>query len=137
MVAWTDEIVTEIRHLAAQGLSASNIGNELGITRNAVIGKMRRLKIPLLGDSQGGRRAGDQRPRRKRATLKVPVSEAEPKPLPTNVTLMELVPEGCRWPMGDPGTPEFAYCGNRRAQINLPYCEGHCRMAYRPDGRSR
>jgi GcrA cell cycle regulator len=138
-VNWTDELISEMRRFAGKRYSASQIGLELGISRNAVIGKMRRLKIPLLGHPQGGRRDGDprpQRPRRKRAVLKVPVPEPLPE-LPTGVTLMELVPAACRWPVGDPATREFVYCGVRRECPTLPYCPGHCRMAYRASEERR
>ena len=36
----------------------------------------------------------------------------------------------CRWPLGDPKSGEFAYCGLKRAE-GQSYCAGHCRMAYR------
>ncbi len=36
----------------------------------------------------------------------------------------------CRWPLGDPRSGEFAYCGLTPAK-GQPYCAGHCRMAYR------
>jgi GcrA cell cycle regulator len=37
----------------------------------------------------------------------------------------------CRWPLGDPRSGEFAYCGLTSAK-GQSYCAGHCRMAYRP-----
>ena len=37
----------------------------------------------------------------------------------------------CRWPLGDPRSGEFAYCGLTPAR-GQSYCAGHCRMAYRP-----
>ena len=37
----------------------------------------------------------------------------------------------CRWPLGDPRSGEFAYCGLKRVE-GQSYCAGHCRMAYRP-----
>jgi GcrA cell cycle regulator len=37
----------------------------------------------------------------------------------------------CRWPLGDPRSGEFAYCGLTPAK-GQSYCAGHCRMAYRP-----
>jgi len=37
----------------------------------------------------------------------------------------------CRWPLGDPRSGEFAYCGLTPAR-GRSYCAGHCRMAYRP-----
>ncbi len=43
---WTDERVEMLKKLWAEGLSASQIANQLGnVTRNAVIGKVHRLKL--------------------------------------------------------------------------------------------
>ena len=40
----------------------------------------------------------------------------------------------CRWPLGDPTTEDFAYCGLQVARGHA-YCAGHCRLAYRlPNG---
>ena len=36
----------------------------------------------------------------------------------------------CRWPLGDPRSGDFAYCGLTPAE-GQSYCAGHCRMAYR------
>ncbi len=45
-MSWTDERVELLKKLWADGLSASQIAAELGgITRNAVIGKVHRLKL--------------------------------------------------------------------------------------------
>ena len=43
---WTDERVAKLRLMVAEGHSCSVIGNALGNTRNAVIGKVSRLKLP-------------------------------------------------------------------------------------------
>ena len=37
----------------------------------------------------------------------------------------------CRWPLGDPMSGDFAYCGLTSAN-GRSYCAGHCRMAYQP-----
>jgi len=37
----------------------------------------------------------------------------------------------CRWPLGDPLSEDFAYCGLQPAP-GRSYCAGHCRMAYQP-----
>jgi len=37
----------------------------------------------------------------------------------------------CRWPLGDPRSGDFAYCGLEPVE-GQSYCAGHCRMAYRP-----
>ena len=43
----------------------------------------------------------------------------------------------CRWPLGDPRSGDFAYCGLMPAEGHS-YCAGHCRMAYRgPEARAR
>lgn len=47
------------------------------------------------------------------------------------VTIMELREFMCRWPLGDPTTPEFRYCG-ARANEGLPYCPHHAQIAYQP-----
>jgi GcrA cell cycle regulator len=52
-------------------------------------------------------------------------------PLAERVTIMELRESMCRWPMGDPTTPEFRFCG-ARAIGGLPYCTHHAQIAYQP-----
>ncbi len=47
------------------------------------------------------------------------------------VTIMELREGMCRWPIGDPTSPEFRFCG-ARADIGSPYCDHHARIAYQP-----
>jgi GcrA cell cycle regulator len=47
------------------------------------------------------------------------------------VRFEEIREFACRWPLGDPKTGEFAYCGLTPAK-GQSYCAGHCRMAYRP-----
>jgi GcrA cell cycle regulator len=63
--------------------------------------------------------------------------EAEPElidnviPLGQRRSLLELTEETCRWPIGDPGSPEFFFCGGA-AIVGLPYCAHHSRVAYQP-----
>jgi GcrA cell cycle regulator len=47
------------------------------------------------------------------------------------VTIMELREGVCRWPLGDPTSPDFRYCG-ARASEGLPYCAYHAQIAYQP-----
>ena len=37
----------------------------------------------------------------------------------------------CHWPIGDPGEPDFHFCG-RKSTSGLPDREHHARMAYQP-----
>lgn len=45
-----------------------------------------------------------------------------------HVTLVDLKPDQCRWPIGDPKKPEFCFCGATAQK--QPYCEEHRRIAY-------
>jgi GcrA cell cycle regulator len=47
------------------------------------------------------------------------------------VTIMELREGVCRWPLGDPTSPDFRYCGARAVE-GLPYCAHHAQLAYQP-----
>src|SRR3954470_16259077 len=47
------------------------------------------------------------------------------------VMILELREFMCRWPLGDPTTPEFRYCGTQ-ALMGLPYCPHHAQIAYQP-----
>ena len=52
-------------------------------------------------------------------------------PMSERVTIMELKESMCRWPLGDPATTEFRYCGTR-SPIGDTYCTHHARIAYQP-----
>lgn len=67
-----------------------------------------------------------------------PVARVEPVALATSrrVTIMDLRESMCRWPLGDPTTPEFHYCGDR-AITGLPYCTHHAEIAYQPAAERR
>ena len=44
--SWTEERLDKLKKLWDSGLSISQIGEQLGVTRNAVAGKAHRLKLP-------------------------------------------------------------------------------------------
>jgi len=45
-------------------------------------------------------------------------------------SLFELSEDSCRWPVGDPRSSPFFFCGAPRLR-NRPYCAEHCARAYR------
>jgi len=45
--------------------------------------------------------------------------------------LMELTERTCKWPIGDPATEEFWFCG-LPSQAGKPYCEAHVGVAFQP-----
>ena len=153
-MSWTDERVALLTKLWADGLSASQIAAELGgITRNAVIGKVHRLGLSGRAKSP----SASPRPRKPRSSthmLRVPRSsirgntalaydyaiEPEPElieiPLEQRKTLLQLNEATCRWPVGDPGSTEFFFCGGPSGD-GVPYCTYHCRVAYQPASERR
>ncbi|PSL19706.1 GcrA family cell cycle regulator [Shimia abyssi] len=47
------------------------------------------------------------------------------------LSLMELTERTCKWPVGDPATDEFWFCG-LPVQAGKPYCEAHVGVAFQP-----
>ncbi|PIE11649.1 MAG: GcrA cell cycle regulator [Rhodobacterales bacterium] len=47
------------------------------------------------------------------------------------ISLMELTERTCKWPIGDPATDDFYFCG-LPAQQGKPYCEAHVGVAFQP-----
>jgi len=47
------------------------------------------------------------------------------------ITLMELTEKTCKWPVGDPATEQFWFCG-LAVQQGKPYCEAHVSVAFQP-----
>jgi GcrA cell cycle regulator len=56
---------------------------------------------------------------------------------PGSATVLTLGAHMCKWPIGDPSTDAFTFCGRRSS--DGPYCVEHARVAYQPQqkkGRS-
>lgn len=47
------------------------------------------------------------------------------------ISLMELTEKTCKWPVGDPATDDFWFCG-LGVQQGKPYCEAHVGVAFQP-----
>jgi len=131
-----------------------------GFSRNAVIGKVHRLglagraKSPSQAASRprqprtllGGPRLGAARPSavvpRARGATALAIApqaladtETQPfesvvVPMSLRVTIVELKESMCRWPLGDPASPDFRYCGS--PANSGPYCPHHGALAYQP-----
>jgi GcrA cell cycle regulator len=151
---WTDERVELLKRLWSEGLSASQIAGRLGsVTRNAVIGKVHRLGLSGRATTS---RMKSHRPRTRMANVKRPVkprfaqagnpavralyvdaeayvapAEEIEIPLAERKTIQTLTECSCRWPIGDPQTAEFHFCGRNKVPL-LPYCEVHARRAFQP-----
>lgn len=142
-IGWIDERVQLLRKLWADGLSASQIAGRLGgITRNAVIGKVHRLGLE--GRSVTVRRKkrepsvefirfAPKATRRQRLPVQMSLFPRDPVS-PLCVALLDLEPSMCRWPIGDPRSDNFSFCGCATTDT---YCEHHARIAYQPTSRNR
>ncbi|WP_417310771.1 GcrA family cell cycle regulator [Devosia sp.] len=188
-MGWTEERVELLKKLWLEGLSASQIAGVLGegVTRNAVIGKVHRLKLSgrakpassaprvrttprqaprrpstpsaspaARGTSSGAASAGmgatmmKSRPMGgggggggavQGATALKMEEEFETEldtapqmqelfiPEDQRLSLLQLSEETCKWPIGDPLTPDFYFCG-QHSEEGKPYCEFHARRAF-------
>lgn len=148
MFAWTDDHIAELRRLAETKLSSSQIAALLGggLSRNAVIGKLARLKIPLGGPrlNLSPRREPTPRPKPQSRAARIvalraaPVPHVEPAP-PTVIDAAALEPtvlflnrtaRQCAWPYGDPSA-DMMCCGRRVVpnSSDWPYCGSHLAKA--------
>ncbi|GAA0379507.1 cell cycle sigma 70 cofactor GcrA [Brevundimonas terrae] len=65
--------------------------------------------------------------------LAQPSAPAPMPELPGTATVLTLGAHMCKWPIGDPSSREFSFCG-RRASEGV-YCIEHARVAYQPQVR--
>ena len=146
---WTNERIELLKSHFEAGLSCREIAADIGVSRNAVIGKLTRLNLTR-GGSRGGR--GERRierrgrltahPRQQYAMLVEIYGESESPIIHEHIdegnrcSLLELEENRCRWPVNTPGTEDFCFCGNA-SQDGQSYCPGHSRLAYRPNSRQR
>jgi GcrA cell cycle regulator len=148
---WTTERVERLKNRFEAGLTCREIANDIGVSRNAVIGKLSRLNLTR-EESGDARRPARNNAAKERRPKPVPRLQyrmlralyGEPQPAADNgpihdghtCSLLELSEQRCRWPISTPGAADFCFCGNTPLE-GLPYCAGHTRLAYRPGSRQR
>ena len=62
---WTDDRLEQLKSLWSKGLSITQIGQEIGVSRNAVVGKVHRMGLPK---RQSPIMRAEKRRRRSRST---------------------------------------------------------------------
>jgi GcrA cell cycle regulator len=141
---WTTERIDLLKSGFEAGLSCREIAVQIGVSRNAVIGKISRLRLARdkggIAQPAKGESARRRRPRagQRLRQILLRTSSGDPQacmleePIHNGHTcsLMELSKATCRWPISTPGLADFCFCGNPPIE-GLPYCAGHSRMAYR------
>lgn len=150
MMDWTrPDTLNTLRGYWCEGLSASQIGKLMGCSRNAIIGAVHR-NLPDLPKRSSMRVYAfvgrpDRPPRRQRApTVRRALAPAASEPLPPDLkaiaamkplderlSVLKLSELTCRYPIGDPLTPGFAFCG-RTCEAERAYCVHHHALCYRP-----
>jgi len=63
------------------------------------------------------------------AAFQLPQTQELDIPVEQRLTLLQLNEQTCKWPIGDPLTPDFYFCG-QHSDEGHPYCEFHSRKAY-------
>lgn len=150
---WDDQSVELLRKYWAEGLSASQIGARIFMTRNAVIGKAHRIGLPLRGNAVANRNrsiAATSRRKRKVVTVAPPPRQAtrriniiggaarlptEPLPPPVDgdvgrVAFADLEAHHCRFIPRESSDPT-PFCGHRTVP-GLAYCAHHAQRCYAP-----
>lgn len=185
---WDNATLKKLKALTGKGLSTSEIGKRLGMSKNAVVGKLNRLGwnskaggAPAPASEKKPTAAKKTKPATTTAkktagaknatTKKVPapaktvVKKTAPKkaasatakksgakdtPKATaakssksltknlamhqriiqhSLEMANLKPNQCRWPIGDPDSENFHFCGET-VFVGKPYCYEHCKQAY-------
>jgi GcrA cell cycle regulator len=150
---WTANAIDLLRALWAEGHSTAEIGRRMGVTKNAIVGKAHRLDLPTRPSpirkpdaAAVAAAAGAAAPRRKPSAREavVParrmIPQAQPMAappaaprLPPLSAAVRSFPRAsvrsCCWPMGEPGSREFRFCG-AEADPGKPYCAAHVAVAY-------
>ena len=189
---WDSGMLKKLKSLVGKGLSTAEMGKKLGMSKNAVVGKLNRLgwntkasepepqKTAKPAKTEKAKKSDT--PAKKTTAKKVPAAKAAPKkpavkkavkvkekpikvtkPTPAKVKEKEkpvekpvvktaskkskkdlalhelliqhalqmanLKPNQCRWPIGDPDSDKFHFCGET-VFSGKPYCYEHCRQAY-------
>jgi GcrA cell cycle regulator len=120
---WTEDRLAKLRELWDKKLSITKIGEELGVSRNAVAGKAHRLGLE--------KRQSPIKPSIKPKTQKNEWDETLRGPMPLRLVLrsLEWSRNKCLWPYGDPKNLDFKFCGEP-VLSGKPYCLKHCDLAY-------
>ena len=159
-VGWTPAILNKMKTLLEKGMSTAEIGKKIGMSKNAVVGKLNRLGWNSKSVANANKKAPAKKeivvkvkPAKKEPAKKAPVpvvkaKKSEPAPKVSEkgtgskknlvahqhmiqhaVELAMLRSDQCRWPIGNPDSEKFHFCG-AKVFPGKPYCYEHCRTAY-------
>lgn len=199
---WDNATLKKLKALTGKGLSTSEIGKRLGMSKNAIVGKLNRLgwnakassanavasttekkttkkaeektatKATTAKKTTGAKvtvakkveskkvaaktaKVAEKKVPEKTPVRKTAVAEKKPKAdtgaaksgtkttskatakdlaahqriIQHSLEMANLKPGQCRWPIGDPDSEHFHFCGEA-VFVGKPYCYEHCKQAY-------
>lgn len=150
-VFWTPARENHLAALVRKGLPASKIGEALGCSRNAVVGKVmrgqgrfgkldgwagrrHRADVPARKSEPAVRRRLVTKPAPGAAPVPAPAPARQPAPPPAPIPFLQAIDEGrCLWFAGEafgPNGPDMPVCGDERAGAGR-YCARHAAMVGR------
>ena len=131
---WSDKKVEKLYKLFSDGVGLSKIAENLGVSKNAVVGKISRMGWPRRPNPV--KREPSDAPKSPAATQKPTRAASEQAarlPIPTQPLAPAVLRPNphrqapCSWPTSD-GRP-WTFCGAPSA-AGKPYCEAHVKLAY-------
>lgn len=153
---WTESHTRQLVEMWQEGHSCSQIAAAIGggLSRNAVIGKIHRMKLnagravrsPMPRAPKPPRQRAPRQSRKPKVAKPrsayapagpddagandVVLKSAAWKPLPGTVpvALVDLQKGQCKWPIGDPRERDFGFCGCEAVPAK-PYCPAHGRLS--------
>lgn len=142
---WTDVRISLLREFVAKRYSCAEMAAQIGVTRNAVIGKLHRLGLSTGNTKKSQKKEGVGRRKRFNAGPQVQAIRTrianrvedleqnanellrEPDEIvPLHIGLMDLTEATCRFPYGNKSP--FTFCGCAKIDDG-PYCYGHWQIA--------
>lgn len=135
----------KIIDLWESGLTGGDIAKELGTTRSAILGKLRRLrldghvsyrmkaKVDLKKATKKEIRVAKSFNINRKASRLVQPPMPLPKPRPIKhepIKFMDLTPFSCRYIVNEGHASTFLFCG--KPKTTRAYCEDHAKICYVP-----
>ena len=124
--------------LKKAGNSYNAIARALGISRNAVAGRLHRMRAVQVPAALAGKPAAPQPQTGNggdcdlQPVCAAPLGKDNAWPQGAPTAVMTARPGTCRWPVGDPRDAGFRFCG-AKALAGSPWCAGHAARAWEKD----
>ncbi len=140
-MSWNQQKVEDLKKLWNEGVATSRIGEQLGFTKNAVIGKAFRLglerrqnsrkKISQPASFSSTTLYRETSPSTSESVKRQPIRRREKFSFKKSIVGTGSF-KSCQWPIGDPLEEGFHYCGCQNIPTK-PYCIEHYKKAYNVD----